>query len=69
MWETKTYQIECPNLNKDKSAYKKVESKPKERHAYIAWEDNDHSISRSSQDESKETNLCLMAGYKSSSSS
>jgi len=43
---------------------------PKERRAYIAWEDNDDSItSSSSQDESEKANLCLMAGYESSSSS
>ena len=63
-------KIECPNLNKDKSADTKKESKPKEIRAYIAWEDNDDSItSSSSQDESEEANLCLMAGCESSSSS
>ena len=46
----------------------KKESKPKERRAYIAWEDNnDSTTSSSSQDESEEANLCLMAGYESSS--
>jgi len=41
----------------------------KERRAYIAWEDNDDSTSTSSQEGSEEANLCLMAGYESSSSS
>jgi len=63
-------KIECPNLNKDISANTKKESKPKERCAYIAWEDiDDSTTSSSSQDESEEANLCLMAGYESSSSS
>jgi len=42
---------------------------PKERRAYIAWEDNDDSTSSSSQDESEEANLCLIVGYESFSSS
>jgi len=64
-------KIECPNINKEKekSFYRKREKKPKERHAYIAWEDNDDSTSSSSQDESEEANLCLMVGFKSSLSS
>jgi len=33
-------KIECPNLNKDISANKKTESKPKEIRAYIAWGDD-----------------------------
>jgi len=45
------------------------ESKPKETHAYIAWEDNNGSTSSSSQEGSEEANLCLMAGYESLSSS
>ena len=65
-------KIECPNANKEKekNVDRKKEKKPKERHAYIAWEDNDDSTtSSSSQDESEEANLCLMAGYESSFSS
>jgi len=64
-------KIECPKANKEKekSVDRKKEKKPKERGAYIAWEDNEDSTSSSSQDESEETNLCLMAGYESSSSS
>jgi len=65
-------KIECPNDNKEKekSVDRKKEKKPKEKRTYIAWEDNDDSItSSSSQDESKKANLCLMAGYESSSSS
>ena len=65
-------KIECPNANKEKkkSVDRKKEKKPNERRAYIAWEDNDDSTtSSSSQDESEEANLCLMAGYESSSSS
>jgi len=55
--------IECPNVNKEKE---KVDDrkKGKERRAYIAWEDNDDSTSTSSQEESGETNLCLMAEYE-----
>jgi len=63
-------KIECLNANKEKekSVDRKKEKKPKERRAYIAWEDNDDSTtSSSSQDESEEANLCLMAGYESSS--
>ena len=41
-------KIEYPNLNKDISAHKRKESKPKERRAYIAWGDNDYSTSSSS---------------------
>ena len=59
-------KIECPNLNKDISANKKKESKHKERHAYIAWGDNDDSTSSLSQEESEESNLYLMARYESS---
>ena len=62
-------KIECPNLNKDKSADLKKKSKPKERRAYIAWGDKDYSTSSSSQEGSEDANLCLMAGYESSSSS
>ena len=65
-------KIECPNANKEKekTVERKKEKKPKEKRAYIAWEDNDYSTtSSSSQDESEETNLCLMVGYESSSSS
>jgi len=65
-------KIECPNANKEneKSVDRKKEKKPKKKRAYIAWEDNDDSTtSSSSQDESEEANLCLMAGYESSSSS
>jgi len=64
-------KIEYPNINKEKenSYDKKKEKKPKERCAYIAWKDNDDSTSSSSQNESEEANLCLMAGYESSSSS
>ena len=52
-----------------KSVDRKKEKKPKEKRAYIAWEDNDDSTtSSSSQDESEEANLCLMVGYESSSS-
>jgi len=64
-------KIECPNVNKekDKVADMKKEKKGKERRAYIAWKDNDDSISTSSQEGSEEANLCLMDGYESSSSS
>jgi len=31
------------NQTKDKGAERKKESKPKERRAYIVWEDNDNS--------------------------
>jgi len=64
-------KIECPNINqgKEKSIDSKKENKPKERHAYIAWEDNDDSTNSSSHDESEEANLCLMARCESSSSS
>jgi len=44
-----------------------MEKKPKERHAYKAWEDNDDSTSSSSRDESEEANLCLTDRYESSS--
>jgi len=49
-------KIECPNANKEKekSVDRKNEKKPKEKRAYIAWEDNDDSTtSSSSQDESE----------------
>ena len=38
-------KIECPNANKEKEKIvdRKKEKKPKERRAYIAWEDNDDS--------------------------
>jgi len=65
-------KIECSNANKEKekSVDRKKEKKPKERRAYISWEDNDDSTTISSlQDESEEANLCLMAGDESSSSS
>ena len=57
-------KIECPNVNKEKekSVNRKKEKKPKEKCDYNAWEDNDDStISSSSQDENEEANLCLMA--------
>jgi len=59
-------KIECLNANneKEKSVDRKKEKKPKERRAYITWEDNDDSTSNSSQDESEKANLCLMAGYE-----
>jgi len=40
-------KIECPNVNKEKEKFgdKKKEIKAKERHAYIAWEDNEDSTS------------------------
>jgi len=47
----------------------KKEKKPKDRHGYIAWKDNDDSTSNFSQDKSEEANLCLMSGCESSSSS
>jgi len=47
----------------------KKENKPKDIHAYIVWEDNDDSTSSSSQNGSEKANLCLIAGYESSSSS
>jgi len=64
-------KIECPNVNKEKEKVddRKKEKKGKERRAYIAWEDNDDLTSTSSQEGSEEANLCLMAGYESSSSS
>jgi len=64
-------KIECPNVNKEKEKVddRKKEKKGKERHAYIALEDNNDSTSIASQEGSEEANLCLMAGYKSSSSS
>jgi len=64
-------KIECPNANKEKekSVDRKKEKKPKERRAYITWENNDDSTSSSSQDESEKANLCIKAGYESSSSS
>ena len=64
-------KFECPNVNKENEKVddRKKEKKAKEIRAYIAWEDNDDSISTSSQEESEEANLCLMAGYESSSSS
>jgi len=64
-------KIECPNVNKEKEKVHdtRKEKKGKERRAYIALEDNDDSTSISSQEESEEANLCLMAGYESSSSS
>jgi len=54
-------KIECQNinLNKEKGVYMKKESKPKERHAYISWENNDDSTTNSSQEVSEEANLCL----------
>jgi len=63
-------KIECPNVNKEKekSVDRKNEKKPKERCAYITWEDNYDSTSSSLQDESGEANLCLKTGYESSSS-
>ena len=62
-------KIKCPNAYKEyeKSFDRKKDKKPKERRAYIAWEDNHDSTSSFSEDESEEANLCLMAGYKSSS--
>ena len=59
-------KIACPNINKEKekSFDRKREKKPKERRAYIVWEDNDDSTSSSSQDGSEEANWCLMAGYE-----
>jgi len=44
-------KIEYPNVNKEKEKLgdRKKEIKAKERHAYIAWEDNDDSTSTSSQ--------------------
>jgi len=64
-------KIECPNGNieKEKFGDRKKKKKAKERRAYIAWEDNDNSTSSPSQEGIEEANLCLMAGYKSSSSS
>ena len=61
-------KIECSNVNKEKVDDRKKEKKAKERCAYIAWEDNDDSTSTSSQEGSEKANLCLMAGYESSSS-
>jgi len=63
--------IEWPNFNqnKDKSEDRKHENKFKEKHAYIVWWDNDYSTSSSSQEETEGANLCLMAGYESSSPS
>jgi len=46
-----------------------IESYTKVRHAYNAMEDNGDSTSNSSQEESEEVNLYLMADYESSSSS
>ena len=64
-------KIDCPYINKEKEKFedKKKEKKAKERCAYIAWEDNDDSRSSSSQEGTEEANICLMAGYESSSSS
>jgi len=64
-------KIECPNANKEKEKVddRKKEKKGKEIRAYKAWEDNDDSTSTSSQEGSEEANLCLIAGYESSSSS
>jgi len=44
-------KIEYPNVNKEKEKLgdRRKEIKAKERHAYIAWEDNDDSTSTSSQ--------------------
>jgi len=63
-------KIECPNVNKENEEVddRKKEKKAKERRAYIAWEDNDDSTSTPSQAKSEEINLCLTAGYESSSS-
>jgi len=62
-------KIECPNANKEKEkSVDRKKEKSKKKRAYIAWEDNDDSTtSSSSQEDSEEANLCLMAGYKSSS--
>jgi len=64
-------KIECPNMNptKGKGVDRKKESKPKERCAYIAWEDGNDLTSSSSQERSEESNLCLMVGCELSSSS
>jgi len=69
-----TSKFSCYNCGKQGHIKKKVgdrknEKKAKERRAYIAWEDNGDSTCTSSQEGSEETNLCLMAGYESSSSS
>ena len=49
------------NESKERGASKKFEKKGKAKRAYIAWQDNDVSSSRSSSNGDEEANLCLMA--------
>ena len=62
-------KTDCPNLvNKEKTFEKKNYKAGQGRKAYIAWEDNASSSSRSSQEEI-EANPCLMARKSSKVSS
>ncbi|XP_068486521.1 two-component response regulator ORR26-like [Phaseolus vulgaris] len=51
-------KVECPNKEKKSS---KKEKKEKSKSAYIAWDENDISLSSASSSEDEEANMCLMA--------
>jgi len=65
--KNKDTKIKCPNLsNKEKQVDKKNDGGGTTRRTYIACQDNDDTSSSCSSWENEEANMCLMAGYESS---